>query len=658
VVTFITASALAIALLVVVPLIAHLLRRGGHEALDFSLARLAQPKSNLATRRSHFDDRWLFTLRALLVAALALLGAAPLIRCDRPTLARQHGASVALAIVIDDSASMRAQIQGGNQRFQLAKQTAERLISELREGDAVSIVLAGRPARVLVGATPQLRLARQLCARIRESDRSTDLGGALELAENSLHNLPQVDHRIAVLSDLAEAVGKPHANLWIPLPQLAVPVQDCGVITANQRTNQVEVVVACASAPGANRKISLVGASAGAPALSITRQLEPAKALQTIVFSQVPSGQALRAKLDGTDDNSSNDDAPIFAGVSGTVVATLSDYTTARAATGGPPLVEQALSALGSQLILRPWSALPEDEHSYSDVSLLVLDDPSTFGPEVRTPLMSWLNRGGIAVAFLGARAVSDQLGTSLSPFVEGPTVWSATRDVGFDPSTLRWLGTIAESWTDIHARARVELEGALAAAMNVRGRWSDDRLAVLERQLGRGVAWTIGLPVSPALSDIALRPAFLAYFGKLIEAARQRGLSPITVAGRPWKLDKQDLVTVTGPDGAAVQPNTPSGFADRETWYTPTLSGMYAFRRNGTVEHRVAHVEPEEVLELPRPTLISDKLRGHATPSRLETSPYVVAAIAVILLLELLTKLPLSWGQTTVGLLRRIRAK
>lgn len=646
--SFVTVGALAIALLVVIPVIAHLLRRGGRAPVDFSLARLVVPTAKLATRKSRFDDRILFAIRALLLTALALLGAAPLIRCNQPTLARPRGASVALAIVLDDSASMRAHIKNGKARFELAKRTAVQLISKLREGDVVTLVLAGRPARLLVGASPQLGLAEQLCRSVKESDRSTDLTGALDLAENSLRNLPQTDRRVAVLSDLGQKLEKGYANLWLPLPELITPVQDCGVVTASQRANQVEVTVACTNAASnTSRKLSLVPANASGVRLSSLpspQKLEPNRNVQTLVFKQVPTDWVLTARLDESDDNPSNDAAPVFSGISGTVVATLSDYTTARPATGGPPLMEQALAAVGGQLIVRPWSALPEDEHSYSDVSLLILDDPSGYGPEVRAPLVNWLSRGGVAVAFLGARAVSDQLGMSLSPFLEGSAVWSPIAGLGFDPASLKWLGATGTSWSDIRARGRLEFEPAAPAKTTVRGRWQDDRLAMFESRLGRGLTWTIGLPASTNVSDLALRPALLALLDHVIETARRRGLSPITAVGHAWKTDAHDTFKVTGPDGTRVPPNTPSGVAGTEIWYTPTLSGVYKFQIHGDEQLRIAHIEPDEIVEPPNAALSTETQRHPSVPSLLELSPHIVASALALLLLELLARSGTAW--------------
>lgn len=656
--TFLAIGALAIALLVIVPLLAHLLQRGGQKPLDFPLVRLAVPAAKLEAQRRRFDDRWLFTLRALLVIALALLGAVPLVQCDRPSLTRRQGASVALAIVLDDSASMRAHLKSGERRFDLAKKTAERLISELRDGDVVSIVLAGRPARLLVGATPQLRLARQVCAKARESDRGTDLDSALELAESSLRNAPQVDHRVAVLSDLGAAVERSYSNLWLPLPQLTEPVDDCAVITASQRPDQVAVTIACtpeASVP--NRKVRLVPNGASVPKGSIpaAQKLEPAKPVQSLVFSHVPSGVSLTAKLDGRDANPSNDAAPAFAGAGGTVIATISDYATARAVTGGAPLIEQALTALGAELVVRPWPTLPEEDAEYSDVSVVILDDPSTFGPELRAPLMNWVHRGGTAVAFLGASSVSNQLGMSLAPFVEGPIAWSSVQGLGLDPATLSWLGATAESWSEINARARLELERGIPGSSMIRGRWRDHRVAIAERRLGRGVIWTIGVPVSPSLSDLALRPAFMALLDRVVESAVERGLSPLTPVGHPWKLDSHDQVSVIGPDGIELAPTTPPGPKDGEAWYTPVLAGIHSFQRGGDVERRVAHIEPEEILATPWAALSSSTQAAASRSSPVETSPYVVGVLLALLVLELMVRSSLPWAKIRHRLRHRL---
>src|SRR5437868_5896627 len=113
------------AVLVAVPWLAHRLRRRRAEERPFPAARLVPPAPPRARRRSQIEDRGLFALRAASVVALAVLGASPLVRCSRLSLHREGGASVALAIVIDDSMSMRAAAPaGGGSRFDRAMRGA------------------------------------------------------------------------------------------------------------------------------------------------------------------------------------------------------------------------------------------------------------------------------------------------------------------------------------------------------------------------------------------------------------------------------------------------------------------------------------------------------------------------------------------------------
>lgn len=639
---FLAVGALAIALLVAVPALAHLLHRGRRESLDFPLVRLVFPTAKLSNQRARLEDRFLLVLRGALIVTLALLGAVPLIRCDRPVLARQQGASVALAIVLDDSGSMGANLPNGANRFERAKRHATQVISQLREGDLVALVLAGKPARLIVGATAQLEVVRDLCQKTPASDRSTDLGGAIELAENSLRNLPHGDRRIVIFSDRGQPIPKTTSAQWHPDPELATPVHDCGIVTAIQHGSQVAVDVACSDdLSEAARKVRLAKRSApaskSAELQAVSQPIAGGRKTQTITFDAVPSDVPLEARLDGVDANSRNDHAPVFAGATGTVVATLADYTTARAASGGPPLVEQALAAFGGDLVVRPWTVMPDSEHAYDEISLLVLDDPPAFGPEIRASLQEWISRGGIAFAWLGPRAVGESLGHSLNPFLEGRATWQANPAAGFDSSSLRWLGPTGASFSELHAPSRLLLDDALPPSSTVRARWSDFRAALLERRLGRGIVFTLGLPVSTQLSDIGLRPGFLALFEHVLQTTRQRGLSPIVVAGHPWKFDRSEMVQIEDPAGTKVTLGAPEGSGLAEKSYVPTLAGLYKINRNERVEYRLAYGEAQEISDGPDPSNAPGESQTPAAQTRLDLSPFLTVALAVIVLLELL---------------------
>ena len=194
--TFLAVSALSMALFVVAPFVAHLLRRRRLDERTFppaSLVPTAQPQTR---RRSELEDRLLLVVRASAIVVLALLSATPFVHCSKLTVARRDGASVALAIVLDDSLSMRARMENGTPRFSHALHAARELLSGLSTGDAVAIVLAGSPARVALSSTTNVEAASKALEAIEPSDRATDLDSALRTARGLLEGLPHRDKRV------------------------------------------------------------------------------------------------------------------------------------------------------------------------------------------------------------------------------------------------------------------------------------------------------------------------------------------------------------------------------------------------------------------------------------------------------------------------------
>ena len=175
--TFVTLLALAVGVLVAAPWFAHRLRRQKAEEHPFAPARLATATPPKARRRSQLEHKTLFGIRAAAIVALALLGASPLVKCSRLALSR-GGASVAVAIVLDDSMSMRAVDASGRSRFVRAKKGAQDILASLRDGDAAAIVLAGGPSRVGLAATTDISAASAALDGVTESERATDLDGA------------------------------------------------------------------------------------------------------------------------------------------------------------------------------------------------------------------------------------------------------------------------------------------------------------------------------------------------------------------------------------------------------------------------------------------------------------------------------------------------
>jgi hypothetical protein len=600
-VTFLSTLALAVALLVVAPYVAHRLRRRRAEEQLFPPARLVQPAPPQSRRRSRIEDRALLATRAAAVLLLALLGATPFVRCSRLSLQRSGGASVAMAIVVDDSMSMGA-AAGDRSRFVRARDGARELLASAREGDAVAVVLAGAPARVALAATTDLGAARDAIDALAASDRATDLDGAVTLARGLVSSLPQVDRRIVVLSDLAD--GHPDAPplgegsavpVWVALPELRVAAVDCGVMRADRNGARVRVGVACGPGAVATGREVVVEDAEGK---TLGRAAAPAGVTgETTVLLPSEDAAPVRARLLGSDAVASDDVAPVLPEMSRGAIAVVADAADETVATGGAPIVEQALSALKLDVDMRPIPAFPDRaEDLAGDVGVL-LDDPPGLTPEQRHALGAFLDGGGVVLVALGPHAAAAPLGASLEPVLGHGVVWGGTKATGGDPASA--VGALAEparSLADLGASRRVTLDPEDASATEVLVKWTDGAPLVARRAIGRGEAWLVTLPFSVDESDLALRPAFLALLDAWVGAARARAAPKRTDVGTPWRFPGAHVVDAVGPKGPLA--------ASRDEGVprlVPPLVGLYRITVDGKAEARVAAPVARELDLRPR---------------------------------------------------------
>jgi hypothetical protein len=637
-VTFVTTLALAAVVLILAPYAAHRLRRRKAYEQPFPPARLVQPAPPRARRRSRLEDRALFATRAAAVAMLAVLGATPLVRCSRLSLQRSGGASVAMAIVVDDSMSMRAAAPGATSRFERARHGARELLASAREGDAVAVVLAGAPARVALAATTDLGAARNAIEALTESDRATDLDGAVDLARGLVTPLPQIDRRIVVLSDLAD--GRPDAPplgagsavpIWIALPELGAPDVDCAVMSADRIGVRVRVQVACS--PGANaagREVVVEddkGAALG--------HASPAAGPNVEVTVLLPSDDAnpVRARLSGSDAIRSDDIAPVISEAGRGAIAVVADATSEAVATGGAPIAEQALSAIKLDVDVQPIPAFPDRAEDLVRVLGVVLDDPPGFTPEQRHALSAYLSGGGGVLLALGPHAAAAPLGASLEPLLKHAVAWSQTKSAGADPATaLGELAGSARSLVDLGAMRRALLAPDDVAALEPILKWTDGAPLVARRGIGRGSAWIVTLPVSVDTSDLALRPAFLELLGAWGREARERAVVKRSGVGSTWTFPDARTVEAQGPSGPIATTRD-----ERGVRVIPPVVGSYRIAVDGKTEMRVAAPVARE-LDL-RPRAAASMTAGVGVGERrasVDISGQVAFALLALVALEM----------------------
>jgi len=246
--------ALAGLLAVGIPILAHLLRR--QKLPKQTLPTIAFLHRIHATRaaRLRVVDMLLLIARALLVAALVLVAAAPYRLVQSSLLDRQH----ALAIVFDDSLSMAA-IHEGETLIERAAVLSTKQVRKLPEGSEVSVVLSGSPPRVWVRRRSELEMVRNAFGEIdTRSTRGDALCDAVRAAVELLLESELADRRLLVLSDFtsgtrADECEWPTRGIRVGFETVSTPNPD------NRRIASVDVIGDRESADGLQLDVQVSG---------------------------------------------------------------------------------------------------------------------------------------------------------------------------------------------------------------------------------------------------------------------------------------------------------------------------------------------------------------------------------------------------------------
>ncbi len=658
--SFLTWAALAIGALVVIPILAHLLRRRPPDELAFAATDLVPATPAVAQRRTAIEDRALFVIRVLAVLALAVLGATPFVTCARLSLAGSSGAGGGWALVLDYSLSLRARGRAGSSetRFERSLRGARELLSGLQAGDAVAVVLAGKPARVPMAATTNLDAAAAVLSKIAQTDRGTDLVGAVKIAGDLLEDLQHVDKRVVVLSDLAaglegaeKLLAPAGARLWIPLEQLRGAIDDCAVIHADRTAGDVSVRVACSPkaievnsqrSGTAKRRIAIVGAGKAL----VEAPLGRAEPVDEIVLKLPQSTELhkvgqLYAELRGGDAIAQDDSAPVVAVGAELGVGIVSDPANDQVATGGPPVVEQAFKALRREVQLRPLPIVPGVEE-LKHIGLLIVDDVPGFTPTQRRGIARWVEAGGVLLITLGPHAAAAPIGSGFRPMLRAIVRWKPAAVEGLTPEKDRLFGEAFPGLDKLAPKGRAQLELEANSRHTVLARWSDGAPFVLERRLGRGVVYALTLPLSTLQSDFSLRPGFLALLGQLTKTARALGGVARTTIGPTWRLDgfrEVSVVKLAPEESQSLPLEVRAGPGQARRAVVDTI-GSYQLKLDDNTSVRVAAVDETELHMVTRP-IAGEQGAGElgGSSAKVDVSAEIALFLLALLFVELLLR-------------------
>src|SRR5258706_10907844 len=179
----------------------------------------------------------LFLLQLLLVLILAFLAA-------RPFVERPAGLARDLVVIVDTSASMAA-TDVAPDRLAAAKQAAIDALEDLPSGGKVSVIEAGRTARIVATGTTDIGRVRQAIQSIKPTVSRGDLGDALALAQQLA--IQSGDAEVLVATDAALAVP--------PTTKVDAPIRVLRVGDARGSRNQAIVALAVRTSATLSRSV-------------------------------------------------------------------------------------------------------------------------------------------------------------------------------------------------------------------------------------------------------------------------------------------------------------------------------------------------------------------------------------------------------------------
>jgi len=271
-------------LLGIVPIVIHLINRRRAKLRRFAAIEFLLMSDKRLARRLKLKQLLVLALRVALILALAFALAKPYLEPDTAP-GREVSEPGAIAILIDDSASMQASDESGERAIERALAEARSLIDAGGPRTSFAVVAMGAPARLLTpGLTYDHQVATRALAQIESagpSGRGADLEGAMSEAGRILSESGERERRIHVLSDMAAHAWKPLASgwTWVPVTSLDVrrdgdkPIDEAAAVTPNLATMDVRI-----GDPGAAN-------AAGDQALDVTAQVAnfgPAEASATV----------------------------------------------------------------------------------------------------------------------------------------------------------------------------------------------------------------------------------------------------------------------------------------------------------------------------------------------------------------------------------------
>ncbi len=621
----------------IIPVILHMISHQKAKELPFSTLRFLRISVEKTRRRRRIQDLLLMLLRIAVLMLIALGLAKPTLTSLSSLLS--GGASTAVAIILDNSASMGT-VDHGRMRFETAVGAASQIMDELRPGDRVALYLTGGPDFPEQGKLdPSHEKVRQIVNQSAVSYERADLAVKVHDARRLLAKSDAANKQIFVISDLQELS-------WEGLKEKGLGPGDSGPVPSLQSPAPVPIIfVDCHRQPKPNVAVADVRLQAEVPVAGL-----PVEATVEL-FNAAENAQARRLELyvDGAKEASSPDlKIPAGGRLNHDFQVT---FKTGGLHRGEVRLVSDEGSKLDDQRFFTievdqgiPVAIVKTDAHE-----IACLDD-SFYVEQALAPGRSggWAIRGtGVAVDRLPTEPLSDyavvycvnlpaldvDTAERLRTYVEkgGHVVWICGDNVEPDaynrmnedaqgellPAPLLEVrapqpGEDRDSWNlgflDKEHRAlkdltepaalyqsvlvykHVRMDADAAGGAWVMARLDDGEPLLVERSVGQGTVTMLGTSAHVGWTNLPVRPLFLPLLIRLtFELAGAEQTRHQVLAGSPIEIPLKDetrplAVEILPPSGATIRlklaKEKEEGGPPRSFRYTDTHDvGIYVLR-------------------------------------------------------------------------------
>ena len=546
--TFANPSLLFGALAAAVPIIIHLLSRRRIHRQPFSDLRFLEDVQAKQSRKIGIRSLLLLLLRVLAILCVVLAIARPQVG----GLAPARGSARSLLFVLDASASMQTQHDGGT-RFATAQAAIADMLAALPQGTEVQILSVGAAAEPLLASwTTAAAPVRTALAAAQPTDGPFHLAAALHAARTWTQQSRWQAVDIVLVSDLqrtqgglgalreavaAFAVGD-HPRLLIRAVGEAVP--NGGILAVHLPMRAIQ--------PGETIDIAatvLLDQSEQSFVLEIDEQ-RVAESVATgkvgsvirVVFTvTAPETGLHRGRIFKDSDRLPVDDARPFVMTVWNRISVLLVHGADRgtAGRGGWRYVAEALHPEGSGQSLFAVRSVPSGQLVAGDlngVDVVFFIDPDPLGRQLLGGFLEWLTNGGAAVFCVGDPTLESYLQDTLLPALGLPTnsEYRARPESGRENVSLLTRGHPIFNGLDRDAVATLQdiswqryyvlEEGSGRVLLE----FTSEAPAMIEGRYREGTFIWLPYNFYPNGSDLALNPMFLPILQRLAAYLAQGG--------------------------------------------------------------------------------------------------------------------------------------